>query len=763
MATTITLDHQSGDVVILGPDGRRVGGSIQAADVSPARRGDLLREIGSGGPSILAGIIVGDEEHNNKLRGVDGVLIFDKMRRSDAQVAAVLAALTLPIQSAEPIIDRPESEDGKKVTDEHLDFARENLFRNIDFADVLSHALSSFWAGYAWFEKVYRVQDSRLVLDRLAPRLASTLWRWEADERGNLAGVTQRVRVGGRTSEVTLPRNKVALFTVGKEAGDYGGRSILRPAYKHYTIKDTLYKLEAIRYERFAIGVPVVHLPEQYSDDQKAMAEDIGRNWRGAEQSLVVLVGEMTIDLLQVKGSESLDIQPAIRHHNEEIAKSVLAQFINLGTSETGSRALGESMMEFFYDAIEGHAKNVASQINHEVLWPTMDLNFADKPRPELRFEDLGSVSLSQLATGLAQLKDFLSPDNETENYVRRRFGLPMRASDENGALDDSIDPAEPDEPEAPAEAHHDHSGVRLGASAFWRELREPEKFVRLRQIDARLEDGKDAIVIELLALREDIANSLAGQISLQWAAGPKGFAGIHIGVELLARAAMAITPEMEALYQFGREQVVEELQRQARSQGRELSRKAGNIRERTIVRAQIQGESGLPSGLASALQLRDEGLTPEEVRELARFRAGELVTRLMRKTQDAALSIAAGRWRTQGGTSLTADVLDEILAAVFDSVEREARLTANMTASEMLNLGRDFEHRRFQDQIRIVQYSSVLDHAACQPCRDADGEEFQAVSEEYYDLLPPLRSSRFGTCAGMDQCRCIHVAILAA
>ena len=117
VATTITLDQRDGEVLVLGPDGRRIGGQVQAATIPPAKRGDLLREIGSGGPAILAGLIVDDEEHNQKLRGVDGVRIFDRMRRTDAQVAGVLAGLQLPILSAEPVIDRPEGQEAERITD----------------------------------------------------------------------------------------------------------------------------------------------------------------------------------------------------------------------------------------------------------------------------------------------------------------------------------------------------------------------------------------------------------------------------------------------------------------------------------------------------------------------------------------------------------------------------------------------------------------------------------------------------------------------
>ena len=754
MATTITLDSKSDDLVILGPDGRR-------ANVVPATRTGLTKEIGAGGPSILAGTIVDDEEHNKKLRGLDGVKVFDKMRRSDAQVAAVLGALQLPILSAEAVIDRPEGDEAKaeRITDEHLDFARETMFGRIDFPDALRHALSAMWSGYSWFEKTYTAAAGKLWLDRLSPRMANTLWRWEIDDSGALIGVTQRVRRSTQQIEVTIPRNKVALFTMSKESGDFGGVSLLRPAYKSYSIKDALYKLEAIRFERYAVGVPVITLPEEYTDDMLNMAKEIAKNWRGAEQSFAILVGAMKLELAQLSGSQSLDIQPAIRHHNEEIAKSVLAQFINLGTTDSGSRALGESMMEFFYDAIEGHARSFASQFNREILWPTMDLNFDGQPRPELRFEDIGSASLSQMATGLQQLTSYVQPDVDTENFIRRRFGLPQRAEKTQSVqpVDEPIvesvedDVPEDDELTQKPKAHSHAHVVHLSDSGFWRELREPETFVQLRFIDARLDDGKDKIIEVLLEFREEIGKDLAAQIKRQWSEGPSGLAQIEVDAKVIEQAVDALEPELTELFEFGQAQVESELKRQAKKKGIELKRKRGNVRTATILRDQ-----------ARRLQLRDEGLTLTEIDELMRFRSGQLVTRLSRKTQDAALAMAGDRWRTQGGVEPTGAVLDDIMEEVFSSVEREATIVANLTASETLNLGRDFEFRRWQEQIETIQYSSVLDDNSCQNCRAADGEEMDYGSEQYYDMTPPLNSAQFGACEGGGNCRCIFVGLIA-
>jgi len=816
----VTVDSGSPSTVqILDHHGRPIELAMTAAQQKPATRRDLVRELGAGGPSTLAGTIVDDEEHNKKLRGIDGVRTFDIMRRTDAQVAAVLGATALPILSAERVVGRPEGDDeeAEKITDEHLDFAQQQCFERIDFDEVLQHITTAFWAGFAWFEKVYEVVDQQLMLSRVAPRMATTLWRWETGETGDLVGITQRVRIAGTTKDIFVPRNKLALFTVGKEAGDWGGRSILRPAFKSWSIKDVLYKLEAIRFERYAVGVPVITLPEPYTEEMMEMAKSITKNWKGASQSYVVMIGEMKVDIVSVGAGGAMDLQPAIRHHNEEIAKSVLAQFIDLGTSQSGSRALGTSMMEFFYDAIEGHAKAFASQWNREVLWPTMDLNFSDKPRPVLRFEDLGSVSLDMLGNSLAQLKDYVKWDADTENFLRQRLGLPQRViSDEEegnsqrmreGALnprttqedgsaaDDLEEEGEEQPKKAPGKtlpfggkapvkppvgkvktgvprgthvhlAQEDPSKLSPMGLNFWRELRSPESFVRFRSIDAQLNDSRDQLVENLLELRQQVGAEIVTQVRDAWSGGPRAMARITLSVQSLARAAMAISPELEALIAFGRAQVEAELQRQAKSIGVQLAKKRGNTRSATIFREQLarvhrDEEMALPDGLPGALRLRDTGLTPDEASELTRYRSGELVTRLGRKTAEAAVALALDGWRTQGGTEPTGALLEQIMDAVFASVEREARLVASLTASEALNLGRDFEFRRFKDQIVTMQYSSLLDANTCFACRQADGFETDYGSASYYDLSPPLTSNRFGMCSGRGKCRCIFVAIL--
>ena len=399
------------------------------------------REIGVGGVSYFHGFIDSDE-FNKELTGSAGILNYDKMVRTDSQIAAILNAIDLNLLSASYNIEAPKSdEEAAKVTPEIIDFVRDNLFVRINFEEFLRHALTSIWAGFSWFEKVLVLEDGQIQLKKLASRLASTLYRWETDGNGELTGVIQRAQKDSRTQDIPITREKIALFVFQKEGNNYEGRSILRPVWRHFLIKDAMYKIDAIRHERFAIGVPVITIPDMYDQNAMNMAKAIGKNWRGAEQSYVVMFPNWNIEIMQVKGAEALDIIPTIQHHNEEIAKSTLAQFINFGTTQTGSRALGDSAQEFFIDAMEGMAKWVCSVIQDEIIWPLVDLNYPNEPRPEMVCADLGTVSLNELTRALRVVGDmYITPDDKLEDHLRRRLDLPPRDGESASESEEEVE-----------------------------------------------------------------------------------------------------------------------------------------------------------------------------------------------------------------------------------------------------------------------------------------------------------------------------------
>ena len=390
-------------------------------------RGLLTREVTEGGVSYFSGYIDSDE-FNDKLTGTDAVMMYDKMRRTDAQIQAILFAAKLPVKGAKWDIVWPEGQEG---TDEQLDFAKENLFRLQSFPQFLEHALSCLWAGFSWFEKVYTVRNGKMWLDKLAPRLATSQYRWWTDEKENLIGIRQWVQSSGFRAD--LPLDKIVLFSYAKEGNNFEGMSLLRGAYKHWFIKDQIYHIDAIRIERFALGVPHFRVPSENFDSKTISdLQTVGKNWKAGEQSYLITPMEIEVDLLSLSQGQVLDVLSTIDHHNQEIGKSTLTQFINLGSTQSGSRALGEVNVEFFYDAVKGMAEWLAEEVTRQVVWPLMDFNYPDQPRPMVVVDDIGAVGMQSVKEMLRDLGEtFVQPDLETENYIRRMYKMPLRTEEQ--------------------------------------------------------------------------------------------------------------------------------------------------------------------------------------------------------------------------------------------------------------------------------------------------------------------------------------------
>ncbi len=97
---------------------------------------DLLQDLvvavkGMAGTNIIDGYL--EEEYNPQLTGRKGMETFDKMRRSDAQVSAVLLAMELPIRNAFWDIEPAKNEENEVTPEyqEQADFVKENLFERM--------------------------------------------------------------------------------------------------------------------------------------------------------------------------------------------------------------------------------------------------------------------------------------------------------------------------------------------------------------------------------------------------------------------------------------------------------------------------------------------------------------------------------------------------------------------------------------------------------------------------------------------------------
>jgi hypothetical protein len=71
--------------------------------------------------------------------------------------------------------------------------------------------------------------------------------------------------------------------------------------------------------------------------------------------------------LVGVEGSLP-DTLASIKYHDEQMARRFLAMFMQLGSTETGSRALGQSFVDFFALAQESIATDYTKVTNEHII-----------------------------------------------------------------------------------------------------------------------------------------------------------------------------------------------------------------------------------------------------------------------------------------------------------------------------------------------------------------------------------------------------------
>jgi hypothetical protein len=286
------------------------------------------------------------------------------------------------------------------------------------------------------FEKVFDQQvvdgTPRIVWKKFAPRHPMDVKQWHFDANGGPSSVemykpySPNFAGGGSFDDsVTIPIEKMLVFTFDKEAGNIEGISVLRSAYKHWYYKDQLYKIDAIQKERHGIGIPVIALPPGYKQEDKDLAENLGRNIRTNERAHITLPPGWEIAMLKMEG-HLVDCIPSIEHHDAMIRSNVLGEFIR-GSSAGAS---GEEVIAMFLKATKYVADIIVDTFNNYAIPQLWGLNFSRGSCPRLRVRRIGESAdwrtLSAAARNLvgAQL---LTPDDPLEDAFRDEMDLPAR------------------------------------------------------------------------------------------------------------------------------------------------------------------------------------------------------------------------------------------------------------------------------------------------------------------------------------------------
>ncbi len=376
-----------------------------------------------------------DEESTPELRWPLSVQVYDSMRRQDAQIASVLRAVTLPVRRTAWRVDPAGARD--EVTQLVADdlglpvqgAAPEPSPRTRDrfsWPEHLRLALLMLAYGHSFFEQTYRFDEAgRARLRKLAWRPPRTIAAINVAVDGGLESIEQHGRSGALRAERPIPVSQLVAYVHDREGGNWLGSSLLRPAYKHWLIKDRLLRTQAQTIDRNGMGVPIYEAAE--GEEDLAPGRQLATSVRSGESAGAALPPGAKLRLQGVEGTLP-DAMPAIRYHDEQIARAVLAHFLNLGT-QTGSWALAAVQADTFLQSLQTLAQQVADVASQHVVEDLVDVNFGpDEPAPRVVFEEIGSRQQAT-AQAIKALTDagILLPNRELEEAVRQQFGLPAK------------------------------------------------------------------------------------------------------------------------------------------------------------------------------------------------------------------------------------------------------------------------------------------------------------------------------------------------
>jgi hypothetical protein len=384
-------------------------------------------ELGFHGSTIWDGLV--QEDYNPDLRHPQSIAIYDKMRKSSAQVQAVESVIGLPIRTVRWYVEPA----GSAASDiEAADLVERNLLHgdwmSSTFDDLIRKALISTMVGFALFETVWDEQDGYLVYRKFADRHPRTVSKWLFDENGGCAGFVQEGYVNGALKRVSIPIDRLLRFTHREEFGNPEGFALCRVMYKNWYIIDSLYRIANIGSERLFVGTPVGKYPPNSTDKDRDALLDLLKSIRAHEGAAVALPDSYSLETFG--GNASVDaLMALIDHHDNAMAKAALAGFVNLVGQANGSRALSSDQSQFFLLADQATAMWICSIINQYAVKRLCDANFPGiRKYPRLDHSHLQTV-INPVAIGhaLAALvnKQLVTPDDDVENAVRDMMNLP--------------------------------------------------------------------------------------------------------------------------------------------------------------------------------------------------------------------------------------------------------------------------------------------------------------------------------------------------
>lgn len=691
---------------------------------------------------------------------------WEDIRRTNPWVAAAVEFVTAPIEDASVDVAVAEKHPDAKLAEEQAAFVRWNLTEALEpefHASRSAAADGMLTSGFSlfeyYFEQRYVAELGRdmWVVPSLDERLPSSLspTPWKEDERGNLVAVQQQAPKPGQGAWFNgdIPASQLLRFAWNSRGRNYAGFSAFRPVwYIAARIQPELLKLVGVTYQREGAGVPVATAKDPQTPltaDQREELQELLANLVYHENANAVMPAGWDINWVFSPAANKGHVLEAWRTLGIVVLQQLGAQQLALGTSDTGSRSVGEVHDARAASYVKKVTRTLAAGYS-QLARRLVELNWGPQPcyptvKLTLTRAEMGGKELVD-AMAAAKNASLLTVTCDDENTIREKLGLSPISEEEREAQKAAqpqppgmpgVEGEEPEEPEEDDAEEGDEKPAGLKASvdgsfASWRPLRASEKRTDWASIDAYLAGRREAferavkpVVVTMLARAQSAITEAMKD------GNPSEVATLSLDDnELNAVVAKYLEDVRKAGGDFARK----ELRKDA---GPKLAEE-----RRDVLSAAAEEEQ-------DDRQPVDDAETLEDTDALVEAQRVAVVRRMTSRLRSELETEALDAVRT-GGTAL--DVLTRVVTRQFDTGAFKS--DAGAVVTRIFNGGRD-EAARLVGGVQSVEYSAVLDSKVCSPCRNMDGRTAPFGSASHDAMVPPNRD-----CDGGANCRCLLVFI---
>jgi hypothetical protein len=398
----------------------------------------------SGTPRAPDGSTMPDDYAPAMADPVRRMAIFEEMRASDSAVAGAIDARRQEINAANWVL---ATEDKSDLGTQILEFVEDNLYPVLD--DIIRWvAGGGIQYGFGCVEPVYAWRDAprasvigrgkvrrpvrsqmrAIYLEKIAHIRQRSIETFKISPTGDLQTVVQDAFNGSTYRRTEIPARKALIWTYDRQGDDRWGVPPTRHCYKAWSFKQQIEKLNILHTDRFAVGLPIITSGEGWGARERAAAAEFWRTFRSATENFLMLPPGGSATIATDDGKTSGAMLEWLKYYDLCIAKTYVTQSSELGSTETGSRAVGDTMVEQLGALIQGDCEDLAAILNGEQLIKGLvDWNFGPQQiypqfSPSQRVKANG-----KLATLAKPLIDagLLHGRAEDEIVVRDELGLP--------------------------------------------------------------------------------------------------------------------------------------------------------------------------------------------------------------------------------------------------------------------------------------------------------------------------------------------------